>query len=110
MSEKLKIEKYDLVHDQELAQLNQRRMILSLYKTETWLLLENTFKQLERNYRAEKQKLINGTTVQVKEKVLYVEGKQDAIHEILDAIQKIVADGETILMKNKLIEGTGEDY
>ena len=104
----LKIEKFDPIKEMENAQLNQRRMILKLYETETWALIENTMKQLERNFRDEKQKIIKGMAVEVKDRVLYVEGKQDCIAEVFDAIQKIVADGETILKKNEMLKGLEE--
>src|SRR3989337_309383 len=88
-----KIEMRDFEQDQKTAMLNQRRMIIEFKKTETWKLIENTLTQMKRNLLSEKEKIINGSTMEVKQKVLYLDGKQDCIENVFDAI--LLADKMT---------------
>ena len=99
-----KIVKYGIEQEQEQAQLNQMRMILELYETPTWLLLENTLEQMKRNYRAKKDKLVSDACVEVKPKIIVLGAKQDAIDDVFDEIKKIVAQGKTIIAKNEMLK------
>ena len=97
-----KIEMRDFEQDQKTAMLNQRRMIIEFKKTETWKLIENTLTQMKRNLLSEKEKIINGSGMEVKQKVLYLDGKQDCIENVFDAIDGIKAQGDAILLADKM--------
>ena len=86
---------------QEEAQMAQAVMMAAFKRTDEYALLENTLTMMEYNYYQERQKAYKSQDMV--HTTLYLNGKEDAIVDVFEAINKIIADGEAIRDKNALI-------
>ena len=95
----------ELMQRQEVAQVAQRNMMLAFKQTQEYQLIRNTFEVLRFLWSKDRLKAMK--TQSMRETCLYYSGKEDAVQELLESIDKIIADGDAIIKKNEILAGQG---
>ena len=84
----------ELRQQQEQAILQQGIMMSAFKQTQEYQLLRNTFEVMALTWKQERLKSMK--TQSSREMCLYFTGKEDAVIDLLLAIDKIIIDGESL--------------
>ena len=91
---------------EEEALVYQRNMMAQFKTTETFLFLKNLLEMKKYGFSKERQKVMR--IASSRDMVLYFTGKEDAINEVFEAINQVIADGDEIRARNELIQSNKE--
>ena len=85
----------------EEAQLAQSIMMANFKKTPEYQLLRNTFEVLKLIWSKERLRVMKLQST--RDMCLYFTGKEDAVQELLESIDKIISDGEDLRRTRELV-------
>ena len=95
------------LEQQKQAQLAQAVMMSRFKTTAEYQLMKNTFEIMGLQWKKERMKLMK--TQSQREVCLYYTGREDAVIDLLESIDKIIADGEAIRQANEMMAQYQED-
>lgn len=90
----------DQFKKQQQAQLAQATMMSRFKKSLEYQLIKNTFEIKGLIWKREREKLMK--TQSSRETSFYFIGKEDAVGDLLESIDQIIADGDAIRQANEL--------
>ena len=90
----------EFVKKQEEALIYQRNMMAQFKMTETFSFLKNLLEMKKYGFSKDRQKSMR--TASSRDMVLYFTGKEDAMNEVFEAIDQVIADGDEIRNRETL--------
>lgn len=97
----------DQFKQQQQAQLAQAAMMVRFKETPEYQLIKNTFEVKALIWKKEREKLMRLQST--RETSFYYIGKEDAVGDLLESIDQIIADGDAIRQANELTAQYQED-
>ena len=92
----------DIEKRQQEARIYQARMMEKFKISQEYLLIMNLLLQMRENYANDRKKSMRISLA--RDTVLYYTGKEDAVMEFRDEIDKIIEDGLDVLDKQKQLQ------